>query len=134
MYSNISSTNSESFTSFLISVQFSSIAQSCLTLWDTRNCSKLGFPSHHQLSSSLKLMSIKSVMPSNHLIFCRPLVTKSRRGVVVKHRLESERRGLKLNIQKTTESNKSLSMLLNQWLLFSICSLHCWFNFISPNN
>ena len=29
-----------------------------------------GFPVHHQLRSLLKLMSIESVMPSNHLILC----------------------------------------------------------------
>ena len=29
-----------------------------------------GLPVHHQLRSSLKLMSIKLVMPSSHLILC----------------------------------------------------------------
>ena len=29
---------------------------------------------HHQLQSLLKLMSIESVMPSNQLILCRPLL------------------------------------------------------------
>ena len=33
-----------------------------------------GFPVHHQLQSLLRLMSIESVMPSNHLILCRPLL------------------------------------------------------------
>ena len=32
------------------------------------DCSTLGFPVHHQPQSLLKLMSIESVMPSNHLI------------------------------------------------------------------
>ena len=31
-------------------------------------------PVHHHLRSSLKLMSIESVMPSSHLILCRPLL------------------------------------------------------------
>ena len=31
-------------------------------------------PVHHQLRSSRKLMSIESVMPSSHLILCRPLL------------------------------------------------------------
>ena len=31
-------------------------------------------PVHHQLQSLPKLMSIKSVMPSSHLILCRPLL------------------------------------------------------------
>ena len=38
------------------------------------NGSMPGFPVHHQLQSLLKLMSIMSVMPSNHLILCRSLL------------------------------------------------------------
>ena len=38
------------------------------------DCSMPGFPVHHQLPELLKLMSIESVMPSNHLILCRPLL------------------------------------------------------------
>ena len=34
------------------SVQFSSVAQSCPTLWDPMNCSMLGLPVHHQLPES----------------------------------------------------------------------------------
>ena len=37
-------------------------------------CSMAGFPLHHQLLEPLKLISIVSVMPSNHLILCRPLL------------------------------------------------------------
>ena len=33
-----------------------------------------GLPVHHELWSLLKLISIESVMPSNHLIFCHPLL------------------------------------------------------------
>ena len=33
-----------------------------------------GFPVHHQLLEFTKPMSIESVMPSNHLILCRPLL------------------------------------------------------------
>ena len=36
-----------------------------------------GFPIHHQLPNLLKHMSIKSVMPSNHLIVCLPLLLLS---------------------------------------------------------
>ena len=55
--------------------QFCSIAWSCLTLCDPIDCSMPGFPVHHQLPGSLlKLMSIMSVMPSNHLILCCPLL------------------------------------------------------------
>ena len=38
------------------------------------DCSTPGLPVHHQLHSLLKLMSIESVMPSNHLILCCPLL------------------------------------------------------------
>ena len=38
------------------------------------NCSTPGLPAHHQLLGLLKFMSIKSVMPSSHLILCRPLL------------------------------------------------------------
>ena len=39
------------------------------------DCSTPGLPVYHQLPPTplLKLMSIESVMPSNHLILCRPL-------------------------------------------------------------
>ena len=35
------------------------------------DCSTPGFPVHHQIWSLLKLIFIKSVMPSNHLIHCK---------------------------------------------------------------
>ena len=54
-------------------IQFSSVAQSCPTLCDPMNHSTPGLPVHDQLQSSLKLMS-ESVMPSSHLILCRPLL------------------------------------------------------------
>ena len=63
-----------SFPELIYSVQFSSVAQSCLTVCDTMNRSTPGLPVHHQLPSSLKLMSIESVMPSSHLILCHPLL------------------------------------------------------------
>ena len=50
------------------------VAQSCLTLCDSMDYSTPDFPVHHQLPELLKFMSIKSVMPSNHLILCRPLL------------------------------------------------------------
>ena len=55
------------------SVQFSSGAQSCPNLCDSRGCSMPGFPVHHQPLEMVRRMSIKSVMPSNHLILCGPL-------------------------------------------------------------
>ena len=41
------------------------------------DCSTPGFPVLHHLQSLLRLMSIQSVMPSNHLILCHPLLLPS---------------------------------------------------------
>ena len=63
------------FAKYICSVQFSSVTQSCQTLCD---------PKTHQASLSItnsqslpKLLSIESVMPSNHLILCHPLLLPS---------------------------------------------------------
>ena len=56
------------------SVQFSPVTQSCPTCCDPMNRSTPGLPVHHQLPESTKPMSIESVMPSNHLILCCPLL------------------------------------------------------------
>ena len=40
----------------------------------TPGCSLPGFPVHHKLRCLLKLMSIESMMPPNHLILCPPLL------------------------------------------------------------
>ena len=55
------------------SVQFSSVAQSCPTLWDPM-VTRQAFLFFTISRSLLKLTSIESVMPSNHLILCRPLL------------------------------------------------------------
>ena len=56
------------------SVHFCSVAQSGPTFCDPMDCSTPGFPIPHHLLELLKLMSIESVMPPNHVIFCRPLL------------------------------------------------------------
>ena len=56
------------------SVQFSSVTQSCLTLWDSMNRSTPGLPVHQNSRSLFKPMPIELVMPSSHLIFCCPLL------------------------------------------------------------
>ena len=58
----------------VVIVQFSSVAQLCLTLCDPMNHSMPGLPVHHQLLESTQPMSIELVMPFNHLILCRPLL------------------------------------------------------------
>ena len=54
--------------------QFSSVTQSCLTLCDPMNRSSQASLSITNSRSSLRLRSIKSVMPSSHLILCHPLL------------------------------------------------------------
>ena len=53
------------------SVQLLSCTQ---TICDPMDCNMLGSLSITNSRSLLKLMSIESVMPSNHLILCRPLL------------------------------------------------------------
>ena len=56
-----------------LSIQFSSVAQLCLTAnpWTAARQASLSITNSRNL---LKLMSVKSVIPSNHLIFCHPLL------------------------------------------------------------
>ena len=57
-----------------LNCQFSSVSQSCLTLltpWTTACQASLSITNSWSL---LKLMAIESVMPSNHLILCHPLL------------------------------------------------------------
>ena len=51
-----------------------SVLQSCPTLCNPMYYSTPGFPVLHYLPELAQLMSIESVMPSNHLILCRPLL------------------------------------------------------------
>ena len=61
------------YQTFLIS-QFIAVTQSCLTLWDPMAAARQASQSITNSQSLLKLMSIESVMPSNHVILCHPLL------------------------------------------------------------
>ena len=52
-----------------VSVQFSSVTQSCLTLCDPMNCSTPDLSVHHQLPEFTQIR-----WPSSHLILCPPLL------------------------------------------------------------
>ena len=54
--------------------QFSSVAQSCLSLCDPVDCSTPGLPVHHQLPEFTQTHVTESVMPSNHLVLSHPLL------------------------------------------------------------
>ena len=57
-----------------ISFQFSSVTQSCLTLCDPMNHSTPSLPVHQQHREFTQNHVIESVVPSSHLILCRPLL------------------------------------------------------------
>ena len=59
------------YTYKISSVQSLSRVQLFVTPWAAARQASLSFTNSQSL---LKLMSIKSVMPSNHLILCRPLL------------------------------------------------------------
>ena len=72
---NLYSYNHHSITnpfSHILSV--SSVAQLCLTIYSPMDCSMQASLSITNSWSLFKLMFIKSVMPSNHLILCNPLL------------------------------------------------------------
>ena len=54
--------------------QFSSVAQSCLTLCNPMDYSTPGFPVHHQLPELTQTHVHRVMMPSNHHILCCPLL------------------------------------------------------------
>ena len=58
----------------LLSQLLSSVAQLCPTFCGPRVCSMPAYLSITNSQSLLKLMSIESVMPSNHIIFSPPLL------------------------------------------------------------
>ena len=58
----------------IYALSVSSVAQSCPTLWDHINCSMSASLSVTSSQSLSKLLSIESVIPSNSLILCHPLL------------------------------------------------------------
>ena len=51
-----------------------SVAKPCPTVSDPMDCSTLSFPIHHYLLEFAQIPSFESVMLSNHLILCYPLL------------------------------------------------------------
>ena len=56
------------------SVQFSSVAQLCLTLCDPMDCNMPGYPVHYRLLELVLIHFLELVMPSNHLSLGYPLL------------------------------------------------------------
>ena len=72
MYSKIYIKLADKICGIHISVQF--IRSVVSDSFDSMYHSTPGLPLHHHSQSLLRLLSIESVMPSNHLILCRPLL------------------------------------------------------------
>ena len=66
--------NHHSTVSINLTTALSSVAQSCLTLCNPSTAARQASLSIANSRSLLKLISIESVMPSNHLILCHPLL------------------------------------------------------------
>ena len=62
---------------YMISVQFSSVTQSCLTLCNPMNHSTPGLPVHHQLLEFTQTHVHRVGDAIQHLILCRPLLLPS---------------------------------------------------------
>ena len=78
----------------------SSVQSLSLTLCNPMDCSIPGLPVHHQLQSLLKLMSMESVMPPNHLILCCPLLLPS---IFPSIRVFSNESALRIMVAKVLE-------------------------------
>ena len=74
MISRITENISRNHSWYNYSVQFSSVSQSCPTLCDPQGLQHARPPCPSPTTSLFKLMSIESMMPSEHLILCRPLL------------------------------------------------------------
>ena len=57
-----------------LALQFSSVTQSCPTLFDPMNRSTPGLPVHHQLPEFTQTHVPRVSVPSSHLILCHPLL------------------------------------------------------------
>ena len=101
------------FAGWLLMRWLSSVAQLSLTLCDPMDCSMPGFPVHHELLELAQTMSIESVIPSNHLILCRPLLLPP--SIFISIRVFSNESALCIRWPKYWNFS------------FSICTFKVWF-------
>ena len=71
-----------------------------------------GFPVFHQSQSLLILMSVESVMPSNHLILCHPLLLPS---IFPSIKVYSKELALSISISPSNEYSELISFRID-WL------------------
>ena len=86
----------------------SSVTKLCPALCDPMNRSMPGLPVHHNSWSLLKLMSIEWVMPSNHLILCRPLLLPP--SIFPSFRVFSNESALRIRWPKHWSFNLNISL------------------------
>ena len=100
-----------------------SLAQSCPTLCDPMDCSTLGSLFIINSQSLLKLMSIESVMPSNHLILCHPLLLSP--SIFPSIRVFSNESALHIRWSKYWSFSYSIILPMNiqDWFLFRLTGL-----------
>ena len=85
----------------MLSVQFSSVTQSCPTLCDPMDCSMPGFPVLHHLLEFAWIISIELVVPSNHLILSYPLLLMP--SIFPSIRVFSNESALQIKVAKVLE-------------------------------
>ena len=100
-----------------------SVTQSCLTLCDPMDSSTPGFLSFAISWSLLKLVSIESVMPSNHLILCHPLLLLP--SVLPSFRVFSDESALGIRWPKYWCFSFSISpsVIIQSWFLLGLTGL-----------
>ncbi|XDA81883.1 hypothetical protein R6Z07F_011814 [Ovis aries] len=108
---NINNLRHADDTTLISSVQSLSCVRLFAAPWTAAHQASLSITNSQSL---LKLMSIESVMPSNHLILCHPLLLlpsicptlmeeskEELKSLLIRVKEESEKTSLKFNIQKT---------------------------------
>ena len=100
-----------------------SVTESCPTLCHPMDCSMPGFPVHHQLPELIQTNSIESMMPSNHLILCPPLLLPP--SIFPSSRVFSNKSALRIrwpkywsfsfNISPSNEHPRPISFMMD-WL------------------
>ena len=86
------------------------------------DCSMPGFPVHHQLLELLKLVFIESVMPSNHLSLCHPLLLVP--SIFPSIRVFSNESFLHIRWPKNWTGIERFDLLAVQWTLKSLLQHH----------
>ena len=90
---------------------FSSVTQSCPTFCDPMDCRTPGLPVHHQLPEFTQTHVHESVMPSNQLILCHPLLLPL--SIIPSIRVFSNESALSIRWPKYWSFSFSLSL---QWI------------------